>query len=385
MEAADRVLRLLMLGRKCEMPLGLINCLSWDMGLPPDFPESVIPEFPDYFRVVNGGSGRGSLGVGVLELVCWSGDLAKSAIEGKVKKGRDSGRVEFEMQFSRGFETDKKMKKWFDDWQKVPYLSPYQSGCSLESKSEESEKWGVGFLHELLHLFISKKAEKDTALLVGEYFGIRSKFKRAMLCHPGIFYVSSKNRTHTVILREGFKRGSLVETHPLTNVRNKYIHLMNTVREDRKSVGVAGLTGQSGKVTRQIKQVEQEADKHGEGALQDCMSSTEADDDDADTDDESNDEADSVRRGGRSGSRKPVSLRGRMSRDRHSSDGGHSRKNGGDKPMRNLYMQKSDKFTSRESTRKESFNVSNARERLPGRSAAPRRSRSFTREKAVQN
>ncbi|KAI4389379.1 hypothetical protein MLD38_001611 [Melastoma candidum] len=94
-----------MLRRSCEMPLGLVNCLGWDMGLPPDVSESVIPEFPDYFRVVNGGIGRGPGDGRVLELVCWSGNLAKSAVEKKVKE--DAGRVEFEMQFSKGFETDK--------------------------------------------------------------------------------------------------------------------------------------------------------------------------------------------------------------------------------------------------------------------------------------
>ncbi|KAI4389378.1 hypothetical protein MLD38_001610 [Melastoma candidum] len=100
-----------------------------------------------------------------------------------------------------------------------------------------------------------------------------------MLCHFGIFYVSSKNRTHTVILKDAFKRGSLVETHPLINGRNKYIHLMNTVKEDRKSVGMAGLTGQPGNVTLRGMQAEEEADKNGEGASQNGMSNSELDDD----------------------------------------------------------------------------------------------------------
>jgi hypothetical protein len=54
------------------------------------------------------------------------------------------------------------------------------------------------------------------------------------LQHPGIFYLSSKNRTYTVVLREGYKRGFLVEDNPAMEFRRKYIHLMNTVKEDSK-------------------------------------------------------------------------------------------------------------------------------------------------------
>ena len=72
--------------------------------------KTVVTEFPDYFRVVGGGNRDED---GVLELVCWSDELAVSVMEKK-------GSIAFPMQFSRGFEMDKKSKKREDEWQKLP-------------------------------------------------------------------------------------------------------------------------------------------------------------------------------------------------------------------------------------------------------------------------
>eukprot|EP00268_Persea_americana_P038365 TRINITY_DN3795_c0_g1_i1.p2 TRINITY_DN3795_c0_g1~~TRINITY_DN3795_c0_g1_i1.p2 ORF type:complete len:120 (+),score=41.87 TRINITY_DN3795_c0_g1_i1:655-1014(+) len=63
--------------------------------------------------------------------------------------------------------------------------------------------------------------------------GLRSRFKRVFADHPGIFYVSNKIRTHTVVLREAYKRDLLVKKHPLMGIRYQYIHLMNKGKEMR--------------------------------------------------------------------------------------------------------------------------------------------------------
>ncbi|KAL0012907.1 hypothetical protein SO802_008015 [Lithocarpus litseifolius] len=76
---------------------------------------------------------------------------------------------------------DKKSKKWEDEWQKLPYISPYEDASHLLSNSDESDKWTVAFLHELLHVLVPKKTERDNLLLLGWYLGLRSRFKRALL------------------------------------------------------------------------------------------------------------------------------------------------------------------------------------------------------------
>ncbi|KAK7843277.1 protein root primordium defective 1 [Quercus suber] len=146
---------------------------------------------------------------GVLELVCWSDELAVS-------------------------------KKWEDEWQKLPYISPYEDASHLLPNNDESDKWTVAVLHELLHILVPKKTERDNLLLLGEYLVLRSRFKRALLQHPGIFYMSAKIGTYTVVLKDGYKRGLLVENNPWMQMRNWYIHLMNMVKEDGKPEDESG-------------------------------------------------------------------------------------------------------------------------------------------------
>ncbi|CAL0328540.1 unnamed protein product [Lupinus luteus] len=230
-QLADRILKLLMISKVHKIPLGIIEHLKWDLGLPQDYEKSFIPEFPDCFRVVRdqmcGFRGRDNR---VLELVCWSDELAVSSIE----KNSKEGELVFPVKFSSGFEMDKKYEKWLNEWKRFSYVSPYEDASYLSASSEESDRWAVGVLHEILHILVPKKTEKDNLLVLGDWLGLRSRFKKAMLQHPGIFYVSNKIGTYTVVLRDGYKRGSLVEQHPLMNLRSQYVHLMNTVKEDVK-------------------------------------------------------------------------------------------------------------------------------------------------------
>lgn len=263
-QAADRLVKLLMLSRIHKIPLTIIDRLKWDLGLPKDYVQSIVPNFPDYFKVA--GHQKNSSGSGdmrVLELVCWNNELATSVLEkmaAKVKPDTSTGMpITFPMKFSNGFVMDKKFKKWVDEWQKLPYTSPYENASHLSPNSDESDKWTVAILHELLHMLVTKKTEKENILSIGEYFGLRARFKRALLHHPGIFYLSSKaGTTYTVVLKEGYKRGSVIGSSPLMNIRNKYLHLMNTVKEGSKTI-----SEHSG--TRQQKQKQKEGSDDGSG------------------------------------------------------------------------------------------------------------------------
>lgn len=250
-----------MLSRTNKVPLSIINYLKWDLGLPQDYEKTIVPEFPDYFQIVGDGGTR------VLELVCWSNELATSVMEKKAnKKGMIP--IAFPMQFSRGFEMDKKFSKWVDEWNKLPYISPYENASNLPPKSDLSDKWAVAVLHELLHILVPKKTERENLLCLGEYLGLRSRFKRALLNHPGIFYLSSKIGTDTVVLKEGYKRGLLIEDHPFMTVRNQYIHLMNTVKEVSKPISLPGGRNQQKNhaTANKIENGEDEDDEH-EGEL----------------------------------------------------------------------------------------------------------------------
>ncbi|KAB5529965.1 hypothetical protein DKX38_020046 [Salix brachista] len=326
-DVANRLLKLLMISRIDKIPLKLLDLLLWDLGLPQDCVKSLVPEFPDYFRVLrdkNLSPGSGSdLG---LELVCWSNELAVSVMEKKVKSRETSYvkgmPIEFPMQFSTGFEVDKRLKQWISDWQKLPYVSPYENAIHLGPNTDESDRWAVGVLHEVLNLSVSKKVEKDTLLCLGEWLGIRSRFKRALLHHPGIFYLSNKIGTYTAVLKEGYKRGLLVEKNPVVDIRNQYIHLMHTVVEENKSITVHGGSQQ------QEKKIDGKSEGQGEKQdAKDCVEVTDAgsdfegDSEDGYEYDEEEDEGESRKNANRN---TPIN-RGRADRNKNLDVRGNSR------------------------------------------------------------
>ena len=285
-----------MLSRINKIPLTIVDRLKWDLGLPQDYVETLVPEFPDYFQVTSAEDRfSGSRGMRVLELVCWSNELAISVMEKKAMAGQggfEKGMaIAFPLHFSRGFEMDKKIKKWVDEWQKLVYISPYENASHLPPKSDESDKWAVGLLHELFHLFVPKKTDKENILCLGEYMGLRSRFKRALVNHPGIFYLSTKTGMHTMLLKEAYKRDLLIEKHPLMEMRYQYIHLMNTAKEDNKPINAPGTSPKkeqknasdaSGEKSEQVEDAE--SGEEYEGELHSDVE--EASDDDYDDDDE---------------------------------------------------------------------------------------------------
>ena len=116
---------------------------------------------------------------------------------------------------------------------------------------------------------------------------LASGFKRALLQHPGIFYMSTKIGTYTVVLKEGYKRDLLVEDHPWMQMRNRYIHLMNMVKEDGEPVSVLGGSNEKKRQTVIDEKEKGEEDGSGEeyeGALSDSF--------DAEVEDASEDEYD---------------------------------------------------------------------------------------------
>ncbi|URE40428.1 Plant organelle RNA recognition domain [Musa troglodytarum] len=231
-DAADRLLRLLMLSRRRRLPLCLVDRLRWDLGLPRDYARSLLPDYPDYFQIVPSTTGVG--GALDLELVLYRKDLAVSAMERYAMKtgGYNKGMsLAFPLYFSRGFDLEKKVRKWLDEWQKLPYISPYEDASNLAPKSDLAEKWMVAMLHEVLHLFVPKKTEKENLVLLGEHLGLPPGFRKVITHHPGIFYVSSKLKTQTVVLREAYRRDLLLGKHPLMGLRYQYIHLMHKGKE----------------------------------------------------------------------------------------------------------------------------------------------------------
>ncbi|XP_047311599.1 protein WHAT'S THIS FACTOR 9, mitochondrial [Impatiens glandulifera] len=226
-EAAERLAKFLMLAGAGRVPFVIIDRFRYDLGLPLNYVLNLLPDYPDYFQMCSIRCNNGCEMLG-LELVSWKNELAVSVMQ---KKEMDNNvgnrRIPFLMELPRGFDLEKKVMNWVHQFQRLPYISPYENAFHLPPKSDQAEKWAVGIVHELLHLLVSKKTERENLYSLGDYLGFGMRFKNALVHHPGIFYVSNKNSTQTVVLREAFRKDFLILKNPLMGIRHRYIHLMN--------------------------------------------------------------------------------------------------------------------------------------------------------------
>ncbi|KGN50720.1 protein WHAT'S THIS FACTOR 9, mitochondrial [Cucumis sativus] len=232
-DTVERLCRVLMMMKTRTVPLQSLRPLEWDLGLPCDFERSLVPRYPDHFRLV-----KASNGDWCLRLKEWREEFAVSALQRsnessglgdayrQFKKGCTT--LAFPQSFPRGYGAQNKVKAWMEEFQKLPYISPYESCRQVDPNSDLMEKRVVGVLHELLSLTLHKKTKRNYLRSLREEMDLPHKFTRIFTRYPGIFYLSLKCKTTTVSLKEGYQRGKLVTPHPLTCLREKFYHVMKT-------------------------------------------------------------------------------------------------------------------------------------------------------------
>uniref|UniRef100_A0A7N0UCC5 PORR domain-containing protein n=1 Tax=Kalanchoe fedtschenkoi TaxID=63787 RepID=A0A7N0UCC5_KALFE len=231
-DLVDRLCKFLMLTRDKILPLQTIDQLKWDLGLPYDYHESLIPHHPDKFAFVPLPDDR----VGLKLLKC-DESLAVSQLQLVNSRQRDEDKennsLAFPISFTRGFGLKRKCMKWLEEWQKLPYTSPYIDASHLDPRTDVSEKRIVGVFHELLHLTVQKKTERKNVSNLRKPLAMPQKFTKVFERHPGIFYISMKGNTQTVVLREGYVGGELINKHPLVKIREKFSSIMKKGVVDR--------------------------------------------------------------------------------------------------------------------------------------------------------
>ena len=98
------------------------------------------------------------------------------------------------------------------------------------------EKRIVGILHELLSLTVEKMIPLERLSHFRRVFAMEVNLRELLLKYPGIFYISTKGSAQTVILRESYSKGCLVEPNPVYDVRRKMLDL---ILSGCRNVGVA--------------------------------------------------------------------------------------------------------------------------------------------------
>ncbi|CAH8301036.1 unnamed protein product [Eruca vesicaria subsp. sativa] len=235
-DTVERLCRLLMMMRTRTVSLRSLHSLKFDLGLPDNYEKTLVMKYPDHFCFVKSCNGDPCL-----KLVTWRDEFAFSALQKQNERSvvavedslyrefkRGQAALTFPMSFPRGYGAQKKVKAWMDEFQSLPYVSPYDDASNIDPESDLMEKRAVGVLHELLSLTVHKKTKRNYLRSLRAELNIPHKFTRLFTRYPGVFYLSLKCKTTTVILKEGYRRGKLVDPHPLTRLRDKFYHVMRT-------------------------------------------------------------------------------------------------------------------------------------------------------------
>ncbi|KAI5078254.1 hypothetical protein GOP47_0005925 [Adiantum capillus-veneris] len=223
----EKLRKLLMLAKNHQICMDKLLSAARFFGFPDDFPESVVPKYPQYFRVLNPKKKYRAL-----ELVEWDERLAITEFEKKAKltaQEKGLGEIEtrgkplpFKMKYSAGMQIRKKVLQKIDRWQKLPYICPYQRADWVDEGSVLAERKVAALLHEVLSLTLEKKILIEVIGDFIEEFNLPDRVARAFNRFPGIFYISLKGDVHTIFLREAYNKRHLVEEHPLTRLKWKY-------------------------------------------------------------------------------------------------------------------------------------------------------------------
>ncbi|GAV62526.1 PORR domain-containing protein [Cephalotus follicularis] len=223
-ELLDRLKRFILMNKDHALPLKIVQGMLWYLGLPEDFLKNPEVNLDGSFRFVEMEDGIMGLSVEsegkVLSL------LQRNAMERGVYRGEAMEAIEFPLFPARDLRLRRKIEDWLIEFQKFPYVSPYEDYSNLEPNSDIAEKRVVGFLHELLCLFVEHSAERKKLLCLKKYFGLPQKVHKAFERHPHIFYLSLRTKTCTAILKEAYCDRLSIESHPMLKVRKKYIKLM---------------------------------------------------------------------------------------------------------------------------------------------------------------
>lgn len=238
----DRLVRLLFMSTSKSLPLRAVFKVWRELGLPDDFEDSVIVKNPNLFRLCDGNEPR----THVLKLVGeFPGNHFTAAVENwrvteccreDCSVDRMDIRYSFKHVYPPGMRLSKTFRAKVKEWQSLPYLGPYEDLMEKKKKTKAGikglEKRAVAIVHEFLSLTVEKMVEVEKISHFRNCFGIDMNIRDLFLDHPGMFYLSTKGKRHTVFLREAYERGRLIDPNPVYDVRRKLLDLVFLGRHD---------------------------------------------------------------------------------------------------------------------------------------------------------
>ncbi|XP_039043177.1 protein WHAT'S THIS FACTOR 1 homolog, chloroplastic-like [Hibiscus syriacus] len=224
-KGVEYVTRILMMSVDKRIQLDKISHFRRDFGLPIDFRNKWVNQYPQHFRVV-----KSKDGVEILELVNWNPAWAITELEKKALGlndgiGREPGvlSLSFPLKFPSNYKKVYRYGGKIDHFQKRSYFSPYADARELKAGSLEFDKRAVAIMHELLSFSIEKRLVTDHLTHFRRELVMPQKLMRLLLKHFGIFYVSERGKRFSVFLTEAYEGSELIEKCPLVVWKDKVL------------------------------------------------------------------------------------------------------------------------------------------------------------------
>ncbi|GAU18583.1 hypothetical protein TSUD_124140 [Trifolium subterraneum] len=242
----ERLVRILSMSASKTVPLRAIFKVWRELGLPDDFEDSVICANSSIFQLCD----ADELNTHLLKLV---GDVPRNGFRAAVEDWRvvecckedcTVNNMEmlysFQQRYPPGMRLSKNFRAKVKEWQSLPYMGPYEVVSEQKKLSKHAmmamEKRAVSIVHEFLSLTVEKMVEVEKISHFKKWFGIDFNIRDLFLDHPGIFYLSTKGKRHTVFLREAYERGCLIHPNPVYDARRRLLDLVSLERRGLPSV-----------------------------------------------------------------------------------------------------------------------------------------------------
>ncbi|XP_020582193.1 protein ROOT PRIMORDIUM DEFECTIVE 1 [Phalaenopsis equestris] len=218
-----------------------IRLARTDLGLPEDFEQSIVLSHPSLFRLLSPSGPDAEPRLKFVEAVLNPDEpFPIAAVElAREREYRERGsdaedaRFAFPIQFPPGFKIGKYYRVAVWKWQRLPYWSPYEDVSGYDLRSLEAqrrmEKRAVATIHEFLSLTVEKRTTLERIANFRQAMGLPKKLKEFLLQHQGIFYISTRGnqgKLHTVFLREGYRKGEILEQNDVYLARKRLRELL---------------------------------------------------------------------------------------------------------------------------------------------------------------
>ncbi|CAL9119671.1 unnamed protein product [Musa acuminata var. zebrina] len=232
-DAVDRLRRLLCMSSSRSLPLRAVFRVWRELGLPDDFEDSIIARNSTIFVLR---TNPRETNTHLLEFVDQSQTPKFTPVVDawRCQERNQADEAELKFAFKQGFPPGMRLTKNYrarlKEWQRLPCAGPYDVGGGGNARSKAGmralEKRAVGIAHEFVSLTVEKMVEVEKISHFRKWFGVDLNIRDLFLDHPGMFYLSTKGKRHTVFLREAYDKGRLIDPNPIYEARRRLLELV---------------------------------------------------------------------------------------------------------------------------------------------------------------